>query len=61
MASSLEDMVALQKLRRTRQGIDASKLAMGEPKKKDIEEDDGKGSTQPAYGLQKPRESDVDP
>jgi len=58
---SLEDMMALRKLRQARQGIDSSKLAMGDPKKRKTEDtEDSKGSTTTAYGLQKPKDDDAD-
>jgi len=54
-------MIALQKLRRARQGIDSSKLAMGDPKKKKNDDtEDGKNSTETAYGLQRPKDDEAD-
>jgi hypothetical protein len=54
-------MIGLQKLRRAKRGIDSSKLAMGDPKKKrDDETEDGKNSTETAYGLQRPKDDEAD-
>ena len=54
--------MALRALRRAKQGIDASKLAMGDPKKRKHEEtEDGKPSSEITYGLQRPKEEEGDP
>ncbi|KAG9054109.1 hypothetical protein FS842_006162 [Serendipita sp. 407] len=50
---SLEDIMALRSLRKAKQGIDASKLAMGEPKKRKRPED-GEQEEKVQYGLQRP-------
>ncbi|PVF96500.1 hypothetical protein CPB86DRAFT_786994 [Serendipita vermifera] len=47
---SLEDLMALRNLRKARQGIDSSKLAMGEPKKRK-REGEGEEEEEPQYGL----------
>jgi hypothetical protein len=61
-SSSLEDILALRSLRRAKQGIDSSKLAMGDPKKRKRDEEvEGQDTTQ--YGLQqrpKDEEDDAD-
>ncbi|KAG8834873.1 hypothetical protein FRC17_006618 [Serendipita sp. 399] len=50
---TLEDIMALRSLRKAKQGIDASKLALGEPKKRKRGED-GEEEEKPQYGLQRP-------
>lgn len=61
-SSSLEDILALRSLRRAKQGIDSSKLAMGDPKKRKRDEEvEGQETIQ--YGLQqrpKDEEDDAD-
>lgn len=53
--------MALRSLRKAKQGIDASKLAMGDPKKRK-REDDGEGQETVQYGLQRPtNDEDNDP
>jgi len=57
---SLEDILALRSLRRAKQGIDASKLAMGDPKKRKRDDETEEQETV-QYGLQqRPRDEDED-
>lgn len=54
--------MALRALRRAKQGIDASKLAMGDPKKRKHDEtEEGKTSKETIYGLQRPKDEEADP
>lgn len=54
-------MMALRALRRAKQGIDSSKLAMGEPKKRKHEETEETKHIESAYGLQRAKDDDADP
>ena len=49
--------MALRNMRKTRQGIDASKLAMGSQKKRKNEDEEYE-QEKPRYGLHTPKEDD---
>lgn len=49
----IEDLIALRKLRKSKQGIELQKLTQGDTKKKRKKRDD---EEEPQYGIRKPNE-----